>query len=211
AALAAQRLLSAVEADGCPVTRELYEVAIAVHVRSGHGTTALHLHRLMEAAHPAAPATHDALPATHDALPAREDDTRPAPQGGLQRASHGASHGEAMPPAQGSREEKGKALEDSSRLEGAGDGQARGGAWSGVAGRVANGRTIHSSTASDHCFQPSPRSSSSSSSSSSNDTMHRSDGDMSSSEDNMSSIEEASSELTFLEAIDAALTHALAQ
>ncbi|CAI5944823.1 unnamed protein product [Closterium sp. NIES-65] len=75
--------------------RELYEVAIAVHVRSGYGSTALHLHRLMDAAH-AAP------PAAHAAPPAREDGNPPAPQGGLERASHGASSaacGDATPPA----------------------------------------------------------------------------------------------------------------
>ncbi|CAI5504361.1 unnamed protein product [Closterium sp. Naga37s-1] len=165
--------------------RELYEVAIAVHVRSGHGTTALHLHRLMDAAHPSLPA---ARPATHGTLPACEDAAPPAPQGGLQRASHGAAcaaHGDATPPAQGSSVEAGKALEEASRLEGAGHGQRRGNTWSGVAGRVADGQS--------GCLQPSSSSSSSSS------------------EGNMSSSEEASSELTFLEAIDAALTHALAQ
>ncbi|CAI7865410.1 unnamed protein product [Closterium sp. NIES-53] len=209
AALAAQRLLAAVEADGCAVSRELYEVAIAVHVRSGHGTTALHLHRLMDAAHPALPAarpaTHDTLPACEDATPpacedatppacedatppACEDATLPAPQGGLQRASHGAAcaaHGEATPPAQGSWVEARKALEEASRLEGAGHGQRGGNTWSGVAGRVADGQS--------GCLQPSSSSSSSSS------------------EGNMSSSEEAFSELTFLEAIDAALTDALAQ
>ncbi|CAI5958445.1 unnamed protein product [Closterium sp. NIES-64] len=81
---------AAVEADGClspgegsgggqwwvrEEVWELYEVAIAVHVRSGHGSTALHLHRLMDAAH-AAP------PAAHAAPPAREDGNPPAPQGG---------------------------------------------------------------------------------------------------------------------------------
>ncbi|GJP39552.1 hypothetical protein CLOM_g23910 [Closterium sp. NIES-68] len=58
AAVAAQRLLAAVEADGCTVSRELHEVAIAVHVRSGDGAAAMRLHRLMEAAHAALPAAH---------------------------------------------------------------------------------------------------------------------------------------------------------
>ncbi|CAI5503132.1 unnamed protein product, partial [Closterium sp. Naga37s-1] len=228
AALAAQRLLPAVEADGCPVTRELYEVAIAVHVRSGHGTTALHLHRLMDAAHPAAPAAHPAAPAAHPAAhatqpaahatqPAREDGTRPAPQGGLQEASRGAARaaqgdatppaaqGEATPPTQRGWEETGEALEEALLLEGVGDGQGRGEAWSGVAGRVADGHSIDGSTAPMHCVEPSPRSSSD------NDSIYTSEGDMSSREGGMSSSEEASSELTFLEAIDAALTHALAE